>query len=129
MFELLAGSASGIISALGMGGGTVLIVILSIFLGIDQHKAQATNVVFFIPTSIMATIMNIKNKTIDWKMTKIICTFGIIGAVGGALISINLDTNTLKKFFGIFLGIIAIYEIFSLIRMYKNSPKRHTKNI
>lgn len=129
MFEILVGGISGIVSALGMGGGTVLIVILSIFLGMEQHKAQATNVVFFIPTSIMAIIMNIKNKTIKWDYAKIICPFGIIGAIIGALISINLDTHTLKKIYGIFLAIIAVYEIFNLYRMHKNDTKRHNKNI
>lgn len=127
MFEIISGTASGIVSGLGMGGGTVLIVLLSVFQGMDQHKAQATNMMFFIPTSIMAIIMNAKNKKIDWKMAKIIIPFGIIGAIIGALISLNLDTYTLKKFFGGFLGIIAIYEIFSLINMYKKNRKRHNK--
>lgn len=129
MFEILVGGISGIVSALGMGGGTVLIVILSIFLGMEQHKAQATNVVFFIPTSITAIIMNIKNKTIKWDYAKVICPFGIIGAIIGALISVNLDTHTLKKIYGVFLAIIAIYEIFNLYRMHKNDTKRHNKNI
>lgn len=129
MFEILSGGISGIISALGMGGGTILIVILSIFLGLEQHKAQATNVVFFIPTSITAIIMNIKNKTIKWDIAKIICPFGIIGAVIGAVISINLDTQTLRKLYGIFLVIIAIYEIFTFFRMNKKTTETNNKNI
>lgn len=127
MFEIISGSASGVVSGLGMGGGTVLIVLLSVFQGMDQHKAQATNMVFFIPTSIMAIIMNIKNKKIDWQIAKIIIPCGVIGAIIGAVISLNLDTHTLKKVFGAFLGLIAIYEIFSLINMYKKYRKRHNK--
>lgn len=129
MFEVLAGGISGIVSALGMGGGTVLIVILSIFLGMEQHKAQATNIVFFIPTSITAIIMNIKNKTIKWDLAKIVCPFGIIGAIIGAIISINLDTHTLKRAYGIFLSLIAIYEILNLYKMHKNNATRDNKNI
>lgn len=119
MVEILAGGIGGIVSALGMGGGTILIVILSIFLGMDQHKAQGTNMVFFIPTAITAIILNIKNKNINFNLAKIICAFGIIGAILGATVSINLDTNTLKKLYGIFLAIIAIYEILGLIKMHK----------
>ena len=62
MLEVLFGFIAGIISSLGMGGGTILIFLLTIFLGISQHIAQATNLVFFIPTSIAAIFMNIKNK-------------------------------------------------------------------
>ena len=119
MGAIIVGIVSGIVSALGMGGGTILIVALSIFLGIEQHRAQATNIIFFIPTAITAIILNIKNKNIRWDFAKIICFYGIIGAMIGATISINLDTNILKKLYGIFLGIIAIYEIFELIKMHK----------
>jgi len=123
----ISGFISGIISALGMGGGTILIIFLSIFLGIDQHRAQANNIIFFVPTSITAIIMNIKNKNIKWDIAKIICPFGIIGAIVGAIISINIDTIILKKLYGVFLGIIAIYEILCLTMMHKNNSKTHNK--
>ena len=37
-----------------MGGGTILILILTLFGNVEQHIAQATNLIFFIPTSIAA---------------------------------------------------------------------------
>ena len=58
-----------------MGGGTILILCLSLFLGIEQHVAQATNLVFFIPTSIVAIITNIKHKNIDFKTRNSNCYF------------------------------------------------------
>ena len=66
MLEILIGIISGIVSGTGMGGGTILIFLLSFMLGIDQHVAQATNLIFFIPTSIVAIIVNVKNKNIDF---------------------------------------------------------------
>lgn len=119
MKEILIGFISGIISGTGMGGGTILILCLSIFLGINQKVAQATNLIFFIPTSIVAIIVNIKNKKIDLNLAKIIIIFGIIGSIIGAIISKQIDVSTLKKFFGYFLVIITINEIYSLIREYK----------
>ena len=68
MVEVLIGIISGFISGMGMGGGTILILCLSMFMGIEQHIAQATNLVFFIPTSIMAIIINIKQKYVDFKI-------------------------------------------------------------
>ena len=106
-----------------MGGGTILILILSVFMGVEQHIAQATNLVFFIPTSIMAIIVNIKQKCINWKVLIPIIIFGIIGAIIGAKISIQMNTELLKRLFGIFLGIIAIYEIYSLVKEYNKKRK------
>lgn len=123
MKEILAGSISGIVSGMGMGGGTILILILSLFLGLDQHTSQATNLVFFIPTSITAIIVNIKNKIINWKVGIPIAIFGVVGAVVGAKIAVNMEVNRLKKIFGIFLLLIAIYQTYSIIKKYKNNYK------
>lgn len=116
MVEVLIGIISGIISGTGMGGGTILIFLLSFMCGIEQHIAQATNLIFFIPTSIVAIIVNIKNKNIDLKLAIIISIFGILGAIIGANLSVNTDVDTLRKYFGMFLGVIAVHEIYTMIR-------------
>ena len=128
MIETLIGLVSGIVSGTGMGGGTILIFLLSFLLGIEQHIAQATNLIFFIPTSIVAIIVNLKNKNIDIKLAILISVFGILGAIIGANISVNIDVSILRKCFGIFLAIIAINEIYSIVKIYikpyKNSKKQ-----
>ena len=53
---------------------------------------------------------------------------GTVGAIIGAKISVNLDVNYLKKYFGIFLILISIYEIYSLIIQYKKDRKSNNKN-
>lgn len=123
MIETLIGLISGIVSGTGMGGGTILIFLLTFLLGVEQHIAQAANLIFFIPTSIIAIIVNIKNKNIDVKLAILISIFGIFGAILGANISIHTDVNILKKIFGAFLTVIAIHEIYSIIKQYKKSPK------
>lgn len=127
MFEILAGLISGFVSGLGMGGGTILILCLSMFMGVEQHVAQATNLVFFIPTSIIAIFTNIKQKNIDFKMGIPIAISGIIGASIGAVYSNKTDVQKLKKYFGIFLATIAIWEIYSLIKKYRFNKKTHNK--
>ena len=128
MKEIIIGTVSGIFSGIGMGGGTVLIVLLTIFLGLEQHIAQATNFIYFVPTAISAIIVNYRDKNIDTKLAKYISLYGIIGAIIGALISINLDVQKLRKFYGIFLAIIAIHEIYTLFKEYKLNRKRNTKS-
>ena len=119
MIEIVTGFISGIVSGTGMGGGTILILCLSIFLGMDQKMAQATNLIFFVPTSIAAIYVNIKEKKIDFKIAKIIIFWGIIGSVIGAIVAQKIDVNLLKKIFGLFLAAIAIHEIYILYKEYK----------
>lgn len=79
--EIIFGVVSGIVAAIGMGGGTILILLLNLFGSIDQHMIQGINLVFFIPTSIVAIYMNIKHKSIDYKLAIVILIFGIVGAI------------------------------------------------
>ncbi len=110
-----------------MGGGTILILLLSIFMNLDQHVAQATNLIFFIPTAITSVIIGIKNKNINVKEAWLIVVSGIVGAIISANISSNLNVKILRKMFGAFLLIIAIYEIYSWFNMYIKNKKGHTK--
>ena len=128
MKEVLIGTISGIFSGIGMGGGTILIFLLNSFAGLQQHIAQATNLIYFVPTAISAIIVNYRDKNIDTKLATNVSICGIIGAVIGAMISINMDVQKLRKAFGIFLAIITIHEIYTLFREYKIQKKRNTKS-
>ena len=127
MKEILIGAFSGIFSGIGMGGGTILIFLLTVLCGLEQHIAQATNLIFFIPTSIVAIIVNIKNKNIDLKLATIISIFGILGAIIGANLSVHTDVKMLRKYFGIFLAIIALHEIYTIIKENKKTKLRENK--
>ena len=124
MFEILISLISGIVSGLGMGGGTILIFLLSNIIKIEQHTAQATNLIFFIPTSIVAIIVNLKNKNVNLKIAIIISLFGIIGAIIGSKIATNINVFILRKYFGIFLAIIAINEIYSIVKNHKKEYEK-----
>lgn len=111
-----------------MGGGTILILCLSLFSGLEQHIAQATNLVFFIPTSIVAILINIKQKLINWKIAILICFSGIFGAIIGSIISNKMDVNSLRKCFGFFLASIAIYQIYIFCKSYIFHKNTNTTN-
>ena len=128
MMPILIGMFSGIFSGIGMGGGTILIFLLTTFLNIEQHLAQSTNLIYFIPTAISAIFVNYKNKNIDLNLAIFTSIGGSIGAIIGTIISINTDVLKLKKMFGIFLAIIVIHEIYTLLKEYKHYKKRNNKN-
>jgi len=127
MKEIIIGAIAGVFSGIGMGGGTVLIVLLTIYVGLEQHIAQATNLIYFIPTAISAIIVSYREKNIDIKLARTMSIYGIIGAIIGATISINTDVQKLRRVYGIFLIIIAVHEIYTLIKEYKLNKKRNTK--
>ena len=83
---------------------------------------------FFVPAALVSIFLNFKSKLMKWKIAVPITVFGIIGAIIGAKIALVLDTQSLKKFFGVFLASIAIYEIVLLFREYKNKKKSNNKN-
>ena len=117
MKEILIGIIAGMITALGIGGGTILIILLTFICGMGQREAQVVNLYFFIPTAIIATICNYKNKNIETKIGIQIIIWGIIGSLIGVKIAKIIEVKNLKKAFGIFLLIIAIKEIYSILKM------------
>jgi uncharacterized membrane protein YfcA len=63
----LCGLLGGVLGGMGLGGGTVLIPLLTILVGVSQHSAQGANLLSFIPMSIIALVIHVKNKLIDYK--------------------------------------------------------------
>lgn len=126
MKEIIIGLISGIVGGLGMGGGTILILLLTLISNVEQHIAQGINVIFFVPTAIAAIIMMVKNKNIKFKIGVPIFLWGLLGAFIGATISSNLEVGILRKCFGVFLIIIAIYQTYSFYKRYRNEKKRNT---
>ncbi len=82
----LAGLVGGLCGGMGMGGGTLLIPILTMFLGVDQHLAQGLNLLVFIPTGIIAVIIHMKNKLIDYKAFWLVVVRAVVTAVGAYLL-------------------------------------------
>lgn len=124
MKEIIFGVISGVVASMGMGGGVILVLLFSLFSDVSQHIVQGINLIFFIPTSIVAIYMNIKNKNIDYKVAKKVIISGVVGACVGSLLAIKINSDSLKKYFGMFLIGIAIFEIYSFFRQYILKPKR-----
>lgn len=117
--EIIVGLIAGVGTSIGIGGGTILILFLTMFLGIEQHIVQAINLVCFVPASIISIIYNLKEKNINIKESITILISGIVGALLGCYISKNININVLRKLFAIFLLCISIYEIYDLYKYIK----------
>lgn len=120
---ILAGFFSGLLGAMGLGGGSVLIIYLVLVLNTQQLTAQGMNLMFFVPCAITALILHAKNKLIKWKYVLIIDSLGLAGIVAASFFLNKLNTDINRKIFGIFLFIIAIKELFSLFKSKKDSAR------
>lgn len=108
---VLVGFASGIISGMGIGGGTLLIPALVFLQDMTQQQAQGINLIYFVPTAVIALITHKKKGNIQGDILKPIILAGLLAAVAGALIAVALDATLLKRCFGVFLLIMGILEI------------------
>ena len=108
------GILGGVLGGMGMGGGTLLIPLLTIGLKLTQQGSQAINLLAFLPMSIVALIIHAKNKLVKFKTAIPIAISGVISSVLGALLANRIDSAKLSIWFGIFLIIVGILEIYSL---------------
>ena len=63
----LAGAVTGVLSGFGVGGGTLLLIYMTAFAGVEQHLAQGINLLYFLPTAATALPAHIKNGYVDKK--------------------------------------------------------------
>lgn len=113
---IVFGILGGVFGGMGMGGGTLLIPLLTIFLSINQISAQGFNLIAFLPMSIIAIFIHFKNKLIHFKQIWIIILFGIVFSVAGSFLANLISTNILKILFGVFLICLSVVEFVKLCK-------------
>ena len=124
-WEIFAGLLGGIIGGMGMGGGTLTIPILTIFLSFQQLRAQGVNLVAFLPMAIIAIIIHIKNKLVDFKSTWLLAIIGCGFSLIGALVAVKLKNEILTKLFALFLIGLAIWQLVELIKSKNQKQKEN----
>lgn len=112
MLDVVVGFFTGILSSMGFGGGTLLLIYLTVFQGINHINAAGVNLIYFIPCAMISVFLYLKSKIIAGKDVFIISSGAIIGAIIGALLASYLDAEFLKKIFSIFVFCIGFYELF-----------------
>lgn len=106
----------GVIGGMGMGGGTLLIPLLTLAAGLEQHLAQSVNLMAFVPMSIVAVIIHNKNGYIDIKSSIPITCAALIGAIGGSLLARYSGGYILRAGYGAFLIALGAYQMFITVK-------------
>ena len=102
------------LGGMGMGGGTILIPALTILFGVEQHIAQATNLIAFLPMAAFSLRVhkdkgNLKTQGVWWIVVPAVLT-----SVAGGLAASLLPAAVLRKLFGAFLILLAVKGLLSV---------------
>ncbi|MCC8182543.1 MAG: TSUP family transporter [Clostridiales bacterium] len=110
---LIAGCVTGLLSAFGLGGGTLLLLWLTLFGGVDQQMAQAINLVYFLPVSAGAIPAHARNGYLDGGRILWAAGAGALTAAAAAWLATRLETALLRKWFGGYLLAMGRLELLS----------------
>lgn len=111
LISLIIGTLLGFLSGLGIGGGSLLILWLTLVVGMEQQTARMVNLLFFLPAAVVACYYRKKQGTLDIRKMVPAIAAGCLGAVLGTRLGGNLNTTLLKKGFGILLLATGIREM------------------
>lgn len=112
LVPFLAGAATGVLSGFGVGGGTLLLVYMTVFAGLDQHQAQGINLLYFLPAGLMALPAHVRNGYIERKALLPAIGAGLLCAGGAAWAATAMEVDLLRKAFGVFLLAVGAMELF-----------------
>lgn len=111
LYYVLAGIAGGVLGGMGMGGGTLLIPLLTLILDVPQHTAQLINLAAFIPMSAAALIFHVKNGLVQWKGLLYVVVPAAAVAVLAGFLAVQASSELLQKFFGWFLAVLGTLSL------------------
>lgn len=116
-----------VLSALGMGGGGVLLLYLTAFRDTPQLAAQGINLAFFLPVAAVSLAFHIKNKLVDFKIAAVLIPAGILGVFGGSWLAGRLDEALLRKLFAGLLVLIGLRELWSAWQEWRQDREKKNK--
>ncbi len=111
LISVITGTVLGFLSGLGIGGGSLLILWLTLVMHIEQSVARNINLLFFVPSALIACLFRWKQGVLDWKRIVPALVSGMAGAGLFTWLSSYIDTALLRKPFGVLLLLTGIREL------------------
>lgn len=116
---VLAGAAGGALGGMGMGGGTLLIPLLTLLCGYSQHSAQAANLAVFIPMSAVSLFFHAKNGLLRPSYFFSIALPAAAASAAASVLAMHADGEMLKRIFGFFLIAVGALQFVSALAKKK----------
>ena len=108
---LIIGVAIGFLAGLGVGGGSLLILWLTVIIGMEPTTARAVNLIFYIAAASAASVFRLKKGSLQLKPLLPAIGAGMVSAAIFSYLGTRLDTQLLSKGFGILLIAAGIREL------------------
>ena len=113
ILPLAVGAATGVLSGFGVGGGTLLLVYMTAFAGVEQRLAQGINLLYFLPAGLLALPAHVKNGYIEKPALLPAIGAGLACAALAAWAATAMEVELLRKLFGAFLIVVGLMELFT----------------
>ena len=110
--SVVIGSLLGFLTGMGVGGGSLLILWLTLALGMDQATARGINLLFFLPASAICCAFRLRQGSLNLRNCLPAIVSGCIAAAVASWVSGWVDTALLRKPFGILLLATGLRELF-----------------
>lgn len=107
----LSGMVGGVLGGMGMGGGTALIPLLTLFLGLPQTAAQGINLLAFFPMAALTLPVHAKNGLLKKEGLVFLVLPALVLSAAGALLAAHLPGMLLRRAFGAFLIVLSAVRI------------------
>lgn len=112
LFSILVGTVLGFLTGLGTGGGSLLVLWLTLVLQTDPQQAKIINLMFFLPAAVISTVLRWYRGGIPFRKILLPALAGCVTAALFSFFSKSLDVTQLQKLFGILLIFTGIRELF-----------------
>ena len=116
---LIMGVLLGFLAGLGVGGGSLLILWLTLVLGITQDIARGINLMFFLPTAAISCVFRLRQGVLKWEIILPAVAAAVVGALLFGWLGKEIDTGLLRKPFGLLLLATGLRELFYRPRKFK----------
>lgn len=119
-----AGLAGGLLGGMGMGGGTLLIPLLTLLAGVAQPVAQGVNLLAFLPMSALALAVHAREGRLCTEGLLFLVLPALLFSAAAALLAAFLPPFALKRGFGLFLIVLSVIPFLSVF----HKKDKFTKN-
>ena len=111
IIPLLVGCGTGILSSWGVGGGTLLLLIMTLVLDVPAGDAMAVNLLYFLPTAAMGVVSHARNGLLEKDALRSAIPWGAAAAAAAAWLSTAVDVELLRRPFGVYLLLAAVSTV------------------
>jgi len=120
---IAVGLAAGIIAGLlGVGGGVLFVPGLVLFVGLDQHHAEATSLLAIVPVAIVGTYRHDRYGNVRRADALLLGALSVVGAAGGVALANALSGTFLRDAFAGLMVVVAAQMVHRTLRIPRPSP-------